>query len=227
MTHGDTREYFDRIATSFSANYRNGGNFGERFRVLNRLISDSIACLEDGSLFLDVGCGDGVLSRTVAARGFKTIGIDQSTSMLSLARDSAAAGGIATNVEYCEAAIPMAPPLLDRFKNAVGLILCSSVLEYVDDYRAALRQFDEMLVGGGRVIVSVPNRYSLYRRVERWLKPFLSNGQSYLKYQRHQFCADALKTMFIDMGFTIAHEEYFALPLHDATARALGDYRGK
>src|SRR5947207_11224373 len=40
---------------------------------------------------LDVGCGDGVISRAIAARGIATLGIDASPGMIALA--SAHAGG--------------------------------------------------------------------------------------------------------------------------------------
>ena len=41
---------------------------------------------------LDVGCGDGLLTRALAARGISTLGIDASPGMIGLARRRAGNG---------------------------------------------------------------------------------------------------------------------------------------
>jgi len=223
----ETRRYFDRTASDFSVKYRADGSFEERRRVWERCIVDSAGCLDAGRVCLDIGCGDGSLSRPVAARGHRTIGIDQSTSMLSLARQQAAAEGVSAHAEYVEGTIPLPSAMLAEWKGKAGLILCSSVLEYVEDYAAALRQFQVLLTDGGRMIVSVPNRHSVYRLVERVMRRLLPRRDSYLRYQRHQFCADAFKAQLAALGLTLVHEEYFALPLHAFTARLFGGRRDK
>ena len=223
----DTRQYFDRTAVRFSANYRDSASFEERQCVWDRCIELSMGSLAHGVVCLDIGCGDGSLSRPIAARGHPTVGIDQSTSMLSLATQRAQADGMLENVEYIEGTMPFSNGVVDRFRGRAGLILCSSVLEYVEDYAAALRQFDAMLASGGRIIVSVPNRQSVYRGFERLIRWLLPSRDSYLRYQRHQFRADMFKAQLVELGLNIVHEEYFALPLQTITARVFGRYRGK
>jgi 2-polyprenyl-6-hydroxyphenyl methylase/3-demethylubiquinone-9 3-methyltransferase len=223
----DTRQYFDRTAEAFSAKYAASPSFEERRRVWNRCIDMSLGALDGGALCLDVGCGDGSLSRSIVARGYRTVGIDQSTSMLSLARRRARSEGIADNAEYVEGTVPLSPEVVDRFRGKAGLILCSSVLEYVDDYNGVLQQFNAMLCCGGRMIVSVPNRESMYRGVERLIRRVLPTRDSYLRHQRHQFRAGAFKAQLTEMSHGVVHEEYFALPLHGFTEHLLGGYRGR
>jgi 2-polyprenyl-3-methyl-5-hydroxy-6-metoxy-1,4-benzoquinol methylase len=75
---------FDRIADAMAADPRpDVFTFAERF--LLQLIP------EDAKRALDVGCGDGSLSRALAGRGITTLGIDASPRMIALAR--ARAGG--------------------------------------------------------------------------------------------------------------------------------------
>ena len=50
--------------------------------------------LEPGSTVLDVPCGEGRIARQLAARGYRVTGIDQSASLLDLARRTATAAGL-------------------------------------------------------------------------------------------------------------------------------------
>jgi 2-polyprenyl-6-hydroxyphenyl methylase/3-demethylubiquinone-9 3-methyltransferase len=47
------------------------------------------------------------------------------------------------------------------------LVLCSSVLEYVEDYWASFDWLAEALTPGGTILFSMPNGASLYRKAER------------------------------------------------------------
>jgi SAM-dependent methyltransferase len=70
---------FDRIADAMAADPRpDVFTLAERF--LLRLVP------EDAKRALDVGCGDGSLTRALAARGITTLGIDASPRMIALAR---------------------------------------------------------------------------------------------------------------------------------------------
>jgi len=221
-----THEYFERTATDFAANYATNRSFVERRNVFERLIEDSLFTLGDGSVCVDVGCGDGSLSRAVAVRGHRVIGIDQSNAMLSLAREAACGVRVESVTEYVQASIPLPQVLMSRLSGRVGLLICSSVLEYVDDYPAALVQFGRLLKAHGRLIVSVPNADALYRMGERLFRR-LHWRDSYLRYQRHQFRAGAFKAELGRARYSIVADEYFALPFHGVTARCVGGRRSR
>jgi 2-polyprenyl-3-methyl-5-hydroxy-6-metoxy-1,4-benzoquinol methylase len=227
MTDEGVREYFNRTALKFSANYGRGDEFDERRRVWGRCIDKALARLGDQTLCLDVGCGDGSLSRAIAARGVRTIGIDQSRMMLALAKHRAQHDGVSEYVDYQETSVPFRPAFCDQYDGRVGLILCSSVLEYIDDYRRVVEQFYGLLEPGGWLVVSVPNRDSIYRLCERVRKRLVLDGNSYLQHQRSQFRAGDFRSLLAEFGFRVAHDEYFALPLHKYSSRIVGERRSR
>jgi SAM-dependent methyltransferase len=55
--------------------------------------------LEPGMRVLDVGCGPGRHSLALASRGFDVVGVDRSPEFIALAREAAAADGLAVEFE--------------------------------------------------------------------------------------------------------------------------------
>jgi 2-polyprenyl-6-hydroxyphenyl methylase/3-demethylubiquinone-9 3-methyltransferase len=220
-------EHFNRAAQTFVSNYSNSPDFKERLTVWRRATEKHIADMPSGSLCLDMGCGDGSIGRQVAIRGIRTIGFDQSETMLALARQRAAESDIASQTEYVRASLPLAKELAESYRDAAGLIICSSVLEYVSDYEEALRQFYSLLKPGGVLLLSLPNRLSLYRVLERTLLRHLASEDSYLRHQRHQFDSQKISKLVALIGFRKIGVEFFALPLQAVTEKIVGAHRGR
>jgi 2-polyprenyl-3-methyl-5-hydroxy-6-metoxy-1,4-benzoquinol methylase len=70
---------FDRIADAIAADAR-----PDRLSRAERFLLSQVPA--DAKTALDVGCGDGAISRTLAARGIATVGIDVSPRMIAVAR---------------------------------------------------------------------------------------------------------------------------------------------
>lgn len=220
-------EHFNQTAEQFGQNYRAKADFHERQDIWQRVIGESLDRLADGGICLDLGCGDGTLSRSVAAKGIPTVGIDQSDKMLSLARRKAGEAGVGQWVTYLHASLPLPVELETCYTGKAGLILCSSVLEYVVDYEKVLAQFFLLLKPGGRLILSVPNRSSVYRVMQRICRFLLPLRSSYLRHQRHQFNASDLEVLLEDLGYRISRRTFFALPLQRVSEKVFGRYRGQ
>jgi SAM-dependent methyltransferase len=92
-----------------------------------------------GALVADVGCGTGILTRLLARRGLRVVGIDPNEEMLAEAR---AAGGTA-EYRHGEAA---ATGLGDA---SVALVTAAQAFHWFD-VDAALGEFQRLLVSGGR-----------------------------------------------------------------------------
>jgi glycosyltransferase involved in cell wall biosynthesis/2-polyprenyl-3-methyl-5-hydroxy-6-metoxy-1,4-benzoquinol methylase len=223
----NSREYFDRVAVQFHKNYVKQDAFKERRELWERLIHDSLQHTAPGGLCMDMGCGDGTLGRIAAAAGVTTLGVDQSESMLALARAHAREQRLDGRMDYIRAGLPLPGEFLTRYRGRADLILCSSVLEYIDSYEEVLCQFLELLKEGGRLIVSVPNGHSVYRWGERLLGLLRSRHDSYLRYQRHVFYPQAFKARMRQLGYAPLHEEFFALPFQGLSSRLVGAHRGK
>lgn len=220
-------EHFNQAAEQFGQNYHAKGDFHERQQIWQRVIDESLDRLTDGGICLDLGCGDGTLSRSVAAKGIQTVGIDQSDKMLSLARVAADKAGVGRWGTYLRASLPLPEELENCYTGKAGLILCSSVLEYVIDYEKVLAQFFSLLKPGGRLILSVPNRRSAYRVAQRICRFLLPLRSSYLRHQRHQFNASDLEVLLEHLGYRISRRTFFALPLQRVSEKAFGGYRGQ
>lgn len=110
----------------------------------------------DGLHVLDVGCGAGILSESMAKAGATVHGIDVAEKNIEIARQHAMASGL--NVRYD--AMPV-----EEIKG-VGIydvVLNMEVVEHVDDLPAFMEQCSNLVKPGGLMIVATINRtvYSL------------------------------------------------------------------
>ena len=220
-------DHFNRMAPTFVTNYSHAPDFKERLEVWRRAIESSLAHMPDNSLCLDMGCGDGLISRQVASRGIHIVGFDQSETMLGLAKRRAVEEGVGSRAKYVLASLPLSEELSKSYKHSAGLIICSSVMEYVEDYETVLRQFHSLLKPGGILLLSLPNRLSAYRIVERTLRPFLTSEDSYLRHQRHQFDPGRMQLLLGSFGYRVVEKKYFSLPLQRFSGKFFGRYRGR
>lgn len=105
--------------------------------------------LPSGAEVLDVGCGNGVISRRLGAFGFKVKGIDISEKTIERAK----ALNKYTNVTF-EA---VSAEKLVAEGNRYHAIICSEVLEHLNDPGVLLKTLNESLHPTGVLIVTVPN----------------------------------------------------------------------
>ncbi len=97
---------------------------------------------------LDVGTGTGRMLELVAPQASRALGIDQSPSMLSVARDRLDRAGL-RNVQLRQGDMFALP--VER--NAFDLAILHQVLHYLDDPSRALREVARTLRPGGRLLV--------------------------------------------------------------------------
>ena len=97
---------------------------------------------------LDVGCGDGFITRSIAARlpGGSVVGVDASPRMIEVARSRPDPPGADIRFEVGDV---LALPYVAAFDTAVSF----NVLHWLVDQRAALTSIARATVAGGRVIV--------------------------------------------------------------------------
>ncbi len=103
---------------------------------------------------LDVGCGGGILSDSMARRGALVLGIDLAAKPLRVAELHALEAGT-PNVEYREVS---AEALALEQPESFDLVTCMEMLEHVPDPASVVRACSSLVKPGGWVFFSTINR---------------------------------------------------------------------
>ena len=149
------RALFDAKAATWAAKYAPGGPLAGRRARLAAAVG---ALASPGARVLDLGCGSGDLARHLAEAGLRVTGCDISARMLEQAERADPAG--------TWVALDPAWRKLPFAAGAFGAVVASSVLEYVADPAAVLRECARVLAPGGTLLCTVPD----IRHPVRWLE---------------------------------------------------------
>ncbi len=107
----------------------------------------------NGARVVDVGCGGGILSESMARAGARTTGIDLAAPLLEVARLHGIESGV--HVEYRKIA---AESFADEQPGSSDLVTCMEMLEHVPDPAAIVDACARMLRPGGTACFSTLNR---------------------------------------------------------------------
>jgi ubiquinone/menaquinone biosynthesis C-methylase UbiE len=165
----------------------------EEARAYHRWIFEKIKPHLGGDI-LEVGCGIGNLTGLLLSQG-RVIVADVNEGYLQIVEEKYRdhpnlKGTLAWDLGQ------LPPKNLDR---PFETIVCSNVLEHVEDDRAVLRNFSHLLSNGGRLIVLVPALKVLYNILDRELGHFR-------RYHRKE-----LTHKLTGNGFRICYLRYFNL----------------
>jgi 2-polyprenyl-3-methyl-5-hydroxy-6-metoxy-1,4-benzoquinol methylase len=215
MSMHDAVHWHDGIAADFDGKYRSSRTFEERYKVWAETI---IRYSHPSHRVLDAGCGSGVFSLLAAEHNLTVLGADASPPMLRLCRlkqerqNSRNATFLQIRIEQLE------PADIGRF----DLIVCSSVLEYVDDLWASIHRLTELLVPGGVLLLSLPNASSWYRKLERLIFRIIGRPR-YLAYVRHLAEFGSMRRELRARGLNVVDVRFYGSPPFLANVmRAIG-----
>lgn len=110
------------------------------------------AGLQDAKI-VDVGCGGGILSESMAALGAKVTGIDVAVKALSVARLHLHESGL--EVDYQESTTES---WAEQNPGSAQVVTCMEMLEHVPDPASVVASCAEMLETGGHLFLSTLNR---------------------------------------------------------------------
>ena len=106
-----------------------------------------------GRRVLDVGCGGGILSESMAARGAEVTGIDLGAAPLEVARLHLLESGL--QVDYRQVPVE---DLAVEMPGQFDVVTCMEMLEHVPDPASVVQACAELVRPGGHVFLSTLNR---------------------------------------------------------------------
>ena len=106
-----------------------------------------------GKRILDVGCGGGILSESMAAKGAQVTGIDLGEAPLQVARLHLLESGLQVNYER----IPV-ERLAAEQPASYDIVTCMEMLEHVPDPASVVDACSQLVKPGGHVFFSTINR---------------------------------------------------------------------
>jgi ubiquinone/menaquinone biosynthesis C-methylase UbiE len=164
---------------------------------------------QSGQRILDVGCGTGIVARSVAphvGRNGKVVGLDLNSSMLVVARTAAEREGLA--IEWYEGRAERLP----FSDGSFDLVLCQTALMFFADRRAALGEMRRVLADGGNVWLSVLqsiDRHPFYQALDEAIQQRL--GASGVQEIFALGDADELAGLLLDAGFQHPRVRQFSM----------------
>ena len=189
------------IARKFDGTYKTNVSFQERVKLWTELINRAAHAQTRA---LDLGCGSGIFTFDLARRCKEVTAVDGSAEMLGLCREKGRVQG-ATNVSFVQSDIAQVGQVLTgRF----DLIVCSSVIEYLDDLNGALSMMAGLLASDGLLIISCPNRQSLFRRIEPYLHK-LTGRPRYYRFVKNVLTVDDLTARLKACSLTVEETHFY------------------
>jgi len=201
----DAVYFHSQRAGAWESNYKKKG-FSVRKDILHELLPGRHLA---GQNWLDAGCGTGTLTRFLAeAKGCNTLGVDASAEMIANCVP-------ARNTEFRQIRDICETGLQDGTFDGV---LCSSVLEYVSDPRAALVELRRLLKPKGLLVVSVPNAHPIARwpmLTIYWLTKHLGRWRwfQFLDYSKHSYSELRFRRLLNVCGFRFEAVRKFGVTL--------------
>lgn len=106
-----------------------------------------------GEEIVDVGCGGGILSESLAAQGARVTGIDIAEKALSVAKLHLHESGCEVNYQRATA-----ESWAEKYPSSAKIVTCMEMLEHVPDPASVVSACAGMLVPGGHMFMSTLNR---------------------------------------------------------------------
>jgi 2-polyprenyl-6-hydroxyphenyl methylase/3-demethylubiquinone-9 3-methyltransferase len=110
-------------------------------------------CNLNGKTVIDIGCGGGILSESMARRGAHVTGIDMGEAPLAVAKLHKLESGVEVNYLHSTA-----EAIAEQTPQAYDIVTCLEMLEHVPDPASVIKACAKLVKPGGHVFFSTINR---------------------------------------------------------------------
>ena len=203
-----TTAFFDDAAGGWGGLYFTEPSFKRRYALITKLVDETVGQREPGHA-LDLGCGSGVFAAYLVEAGWHVVAADGSSAMLQAAESHCGSrlGARIDAIEFREIQIDD----LNLERESFDAVLCLSTLEYIASDRAVLRSIGAALRPGGVLVLTVPNRPSVVRLLERLVDRIRRERGSYLRLQRHQYVPSEIDAALFRLDLQKEREVFFGV----------------
>jgi 2-polyprenyl-6-hydroxyphenyl methylase/3-demethylubiquinone-9 3-methyltransferase len=204
-TDSKVARFWDYESQDWGQKYGKSTSYFYRCRTFHEFFS---AANLDRASILDYGCGSGDITFPMLQSGHSVTGVDIAQEMIRKATERAKQFGFTGNASYHH----LDEAVLSRIASGTfDVVVCSSVLEYVQDDRSLLKMFHSILRDDGYLLISVPDRKSLFCKLDKWLyanRRFLPRfipveKLGYLDIQKRQYDIDLFVREVETTGFEL------------------------
>ncbi len=207
--------FWDYESRNWGEKYGKKTSYFYRCRTIYQLFGST--GLRHASI-LDYGCGSGDITFPMLQNGHSVTGVDIAEGMVRKASERAEEFGLASNASYHH----LDDELLSKISSQkFDAVICSSVLEYVEEDMSPVRTFHSILKDGGFLIVSVPDRKSLFCKLDKWMHankrlmprfiPIEKLG--YLDIQKRQYDINLFIEVVEKIGFRLLARKHNTITL--------------
>jgi len=107
----------------------------------------------EGKKVLDVGCGGGILSESMALAGAEVTGIDMGEANLSIAKMHLYESGAKVDYQFCTV-----EEMAKKNPGQYDVVTCLEMLEHVPDPGSIIKACNKLIKDDGDIILSTVNR---------------------------------------------------------------------
>ncbi len=176
----EVNAYFQNQSSFWKNIYADDGVYAEIHRDRQAVALawiDSLA-LSEGSQVLEVGCGAGFMSISLARRGFRLRSIDAVEAMVEQARRHAEEAGVADLLS-----LGVGDAYALAFEDeSLDLVVALGVIPWLERPELALQEMARVLKPGGCVIFTSDNRARLNNLLDPWLNPAFAPLKRWTKH---------------------------------------------
>lgn len=180
-------KFHELVAKSWDGKYKTA-SFIKRFNIFKNVLAKY---QNNNEVWLDLGCGSGTLTSIISEKAKLVLAVDGSQQMVEETKKNT---NLLKNVTIKCNDISEIEKIVDFPLDG---ILCSSVLEYIEEPYKIIENYLKHLKSGGIFILSVPPTKSITRTISKIVnivgKIFGKSFFAYIEYSKFEFDPSALK----------------------------------
>lgn len=162
---------FSDQAEIYAGKYSDKSSIAHSFSIRRQRVYKMLEGLKEGKV-LDIGCGPGIMVEHLVNKGIEFYGVDLSKKMIEQCKQ---------NFRH----IPSAHFSVGRIEKIefpdsfFDVVICMGVVEYIKNDKVAIKEMVRVVKPGGVIIITLPNKLSLYRL---WGRRVYSNFTRLIKW---------------------------------------------